>query len=57
MRNNERLDYNDLLFQLYVRGRLTNETSKRVEFLPDEISKKIYLLTVVRDLINRRRNR
>ena len=51
MRNNERLDYNDLLFQLYVRGRLTNEISKRVEDLPDEISKKIYLLTVVRDLI------
>ena len=51
MKNNERLDYNDLLFQLYVRGRLTNEISKRVEELPDEISKKIYLLTVVRDLI------
>ena len=51
MRNNERLDYNDLLFQLYVRGRLTNEISKRVEDLPDETSKKIYLLTVVRDLI------
>ena len=51
MRNNERLDYNDLLFQLYVRGRLTNEISKRVEDLPYEISKKIYLLTVVRDLI------
>ena len=51
MRNNERLDYNDLLFQLYVRGRLTNETNKRVEDLPDEISKKIYLLAVVRDLI------
>ena len=40
MRNNERLDYNDLLFQLYVRGRLTNEISKRVEDLPNEISKK-----------------
>ena len=51
MKNNERLDYNDLLFQLYVRGRLTNEISKRVEELPDEISKNIYLLTVVRDLI------
>ena len=51
MRNNERLDYNDLLFQLYVRGRLTNEISKRVEDLPDEISKKILFLTVVRDLI------
>ena len=34
-----------------VRGRLTNEISKRVEELPDEISKKIYLLTVVRGLI------
>ena len=51
MKNNERLDYNDLLFQLYARGRLTNEISKRVEDLPDEISKKIYVLTVVRDLI------
>ena len=51
MKNNERLDYNDLLFQLYVRGRLTDEITNRVEALPDEISRKIYLLTIVRDLI------
>ena len=51
MKNNERLDYNDLLFQLYVRGRLTDEITNRVEALPDDISRKIYLLTIVRDLI------
>ena len=51
MKNNERLDYNDLLFQLYVRGRLTDEITNRVEALPDGISRKIYLLTIVRDLI------
>ena len=51
MKNNERLDYNDLLFQLYVRGRLTDEITNRVETLPDDISRKIYLLTIVRDLI------
>ena len=51
MKNNERLDYNDLLFQLYVRGRLTDEITNRVEELPDDISRKIYLLTIVRDLI------
>ena len=38
MKNNERLDYNDLLFQLYVRGRLTDEITNRVEALPDDIS-------------------
>ena len=51
MKNNERLDYNDLLFQLYVRGRLTDEITNRVEELPDDISRKIYLVTIVRDLI------
>ena len=51
MKNNERLDYNDLLFQLYVRGRLTDEITNRVEELPDDISRKIYLLTIVRDFI------
>ena len=51
MKNNERLDFNDLLFQLYVRGRLTDEITNRVEELPDDISRKIYLLTIVRDLI------
>ena len=51
MKNNERLDYNDLLFQLYVRGRLTDEITNRVEALPDDISRRIYLLTIVRDLI------
>ena len=51
MKNNERLDYNDLLFQLYVRGRLTDEITNRVEALPDDTSRKIYLLTIVRDLI------
>ena len=30
---------------------MTNEISKRIEDLPDEISIEIYLLTVVRDLI------
>ena len=51
MTNNERLDYNDLLFQLYVRGRLTDEITNRAEELPDDISRKIYLLAIVRDLI------
>ena len=51
MKQNERLSYTDLLFQLYVRGRLTDEINKRVEELPDEISKKMYLLTIVSDLI------
>ena len=50
-KQNERLNYTDLLFQLYVRGRLTDEINKRVEELPDEISKKMYLLTVVSELI------
>ena len=34
-----------------MRGRLTDDISKRVEDLPDEISKKMYLLTVVEELI------
>ena len=41
MRQNQRLNYTDLLFQLYVRGRLTDEVNKRVDELPDEISKKM----------------
>ena len=51
MRQNQRLSYTDLLFQLYVRGRLTIEVNRRVDELPDEISKKMYLLTVVQGLI------
>ena len=51
MKQNERLNYTDLLFQLYVRGRLTDEINKRVDELPDEITKKMYLLTIVSDLI------
>ena len=51
MKQNERLSYTDLLFQLYVRGRLTDEINKRVDELPDEITKKMYLLTIVSDLI------
>ena len=51
MKKNQSLEYTDLLFQLYVRGRLTDDISKRVEDLPDEISKTMYLLTVVEELI------
>ena len=51
MRQNQRLSYTDLLFQLNVRGKLTDEVNRPVDELPDEISKKMYLLTVVQGLI------
>ena len=51
MRNDTKLTYEDLLFQLYIRGRLSDDMYKRVDELPDEISKKIYLLTLIENLI------
>ena len=51
MRQNRTLNYTDLLFQLYVRGRLADEVNRWVDELPDEISKKMSLLTVVQELI------
>ena len=51
MRQNRTLNYTDLLFQLYVRGRLTDEVNRRVDELPDEIYTKMYLFTVVQQLI------
>ena len=51
MRNDTKLTYEDILFQLHIRGRLTDDMYKRVDELPDEISKKIYLLTIIENLI------
>ena len=45
------INYDDLLFQLHIRRQLQDEMETDVENLPDELSKKLYLLRVIENLI------
>ena len=51
MKTNQKINYDDLLFQLYIRGQLTDKMETDVDNLPDDISKKLYLLRVIENLI------
>ena len=51
MRQNPKITYEDLLFQLYMRGQLKETDEKAVNDLPDDLSMKIYLLKIVEQLI------
>ena len=51
MKTNQKINYDDLLFQLYIRGQLTDKMETDVENLPDELSKKLYLLRIIENLI------
>ena len=51
MKTNQKINYDDLLFQLHIRGQLTDKMETDVENLPDELSKKLYLLRVIENLI------
>ena len=53
MKQNPKITYNDLLFQLHMRGQLNEQDEKAVNDLPDELSKKIYLLRIVDKLIGK----
>ena len=51
MKTNQKINYDDLLFQLHIRGQLTDKMQTDVDNLPDELSKKLYLLRIVENLI------
>ena len=51
MKTNQKINYDDLLFQLHIRGQLTDKMETDVANLPDELSKKLYLLRIVENLI------
>ena len=51
MKTNQKINYDDLLFQLHIRGQLTDKMETDVANLPDDLSKKLYLLRVVENLI------
>ena len=51
MKTNQKINYDDLLFQLHIRGQLTDKMETDVANLPDELSKKLYLLRVIENLI------
>ena len=51
MKTNQQINYDDLLFQLHIRGQLTDKMQTDVDNLPDELSKKLYLLRIVENLI------
>ena len=49
--NNE-IDYDDLMFQLFYRDKLTDEIIKSVQEEPNNISKKFLLVGIIQGLIN-----
>ena len=51
MKTNQKINHDDLLFQLHIRGQLTDKMETDVDNLPDELSKKLYLLRIVENLI------
>ena len=51
MKQNPKITSDDLLFQLYLRGQLKETDEKAINELPDDLSKKIYLLKIVEQLI------
>ena len=51
IRQNQNITYEDLMFQLHARGQLSEATQQKVEDLPDDDSRKIYLLRIIERLI------
>ena len=51
MRQKQNVTYEDLMFQLHARGQLSEAIQEKVEDLPDDDSRKIYLLRIIEKLI------
>ena len=51
MRQKQNVTYEDLMFQLHARGQLPEAIQEKVEELPDDDSRKIYLLRIIEKLI------
>ena len=51
IRQNQNVTYEDLMFQLHARGQLSEAIQQRVEEMPDDDTRKIYLLRIIEKLI------
>ena len=51
IRQNQNVTYEDLMFQLHARGQLSEAIQQRVEEMPDDDTRKIYLLRIIERLI------
>ena len=51
IRQNQNITYEDLMFQLHTRGQLSEAIQQTVEDIPDDDSRKIYLLRIIQRLI------
>ena len=56
IRQNQNITYEDLMFQLHARGQLSEAVQQKVEDLPDDDSRKIYLLRIIERLIGSKDN-
>ena len=51
IRQNQNVTYEDLMFQLHARGQLSEAIQQRVEEMPDDDTRKLYLLRIIEKLI------
>ena len=51
IRQNQNVTYEDLMFQLHARGQVSEAIQQRVEEMPDDDTRKIYLLRIIEKLV------